>query len=223
MGRIIAIDGPSGAGKSTISRILAERLGFIYLYTGALYRATALYLTRKGLDEDSPDEEIEKALRGFSINFKDGRVYVKDPEQSDEEDVTDAIRTTEIGHYASVFSARGVVRAFLLGIQRDIAERGDIIAEGRDMTTVVFPDSWKKFFITASENERAKRRFEQLRGNGIDVSMEEAVRDVRERDKRDQERDIAPLRIAEDAIIIDTSNKGIHEVIEEILRIVENG
>lgn len=220
MGKVIAIDGPSGAGKSTISRLLAKRLGFQYLDTGALYRATALYLKRKGLSENSTDEEIKRVLEGFYLTFKDDRVIIRDSSLK-EEDVSDLIRTTEIGHLASVFSARKVVRDFLLDIQRDIAGQGNIIAEGRDMTTVVFPDSWKKFYITASEEERAKRRFEQLRDKGI--SMEEALRDVRQRDKRDQERDIAPLRVARDAIIIDTSNKDLNEVIEEVLRFIEKG
>lgn len=215
MGRVIAIDGPSGAGKSTISRILAERLGFQYLDSGALYRATALYLRRKGLNEDSTEEEIKDALKGLSITLTEDRVFIMG------EDVSDAIRTTEIGHFASVFSAKGVVREFLLGTQRDIAIKDDLVAEGRDMTTVVFPDSWKKFFITASEDERAKRRFKQLKDRGINISMEEALRDVRERDKRDQERDIAPLMVAKNAIIIDTSNKNIEEVLEEILNLIE--
>lgn len=227
MGRVIAIDGPSGAGKSTVSRLLAKRLGFKYLDTGALYRATALYLRRKGLNEDSTDEEIKQALDGFSITFKEERVFIKGSnEQSaigyqSDEDVSEIIRTTESGHFASVFSARKVVREFLLDIQRDMAKGSDLIAEGRDMTTVVFPDAWKKFFITASEDERARRRFEQLRCKGIDITMDEAVRDVRERDKRDQERDIAPLRASKDAIIIDTSNKKIKEVIEEMLSFIK--
>lgn len=227
LGRIIAIDGPSGAGKSTISMLLAKRLGFQYLDTGALYRATALYLRRKGLNENSTDEEIKGALKGFSVTFKNDRVLIVDPQgisqnrgcYSSGEEVSEAIRTTEIGHFASVFSARKVVRDFLLGIQRDIAGKSDIIAEGRDMTTVVFPDSWKKFFITASEEERARRRFEQLKERGL--TMEEALRDVRERDRRDQERDIAPLKVSKDAIIIDTTNKGINEVIDEILGFIE--
>lgn len=230
MGKVIAIDGPSGAGKSTISRLLASRLGFDYLDTGALYRAVAFHLRRKGLNENSTDKEIEGALKGFSLTFKDGRVIIKTVplgneqsmnHQSCEEDVSEAIRTTEIGHYASVFSARRVVRDFLLYIQRDIAGKRDIVAEGRDMTTVVFPDSWKKFFITASEDVRARRRYEQLKDKGIDISMEEAMRDIMERDRRDQERDIAPLIVSKDAIIIDTSNKNIEGVLEEVLRFIE--
>ncbi|MFN3480538.1 MAG: (d)CMP kinase [Thermodesulfovibrionales bacterium] len=228
MGRVVAIDGPSGAGKSTVSRLLAERLGFKYLDTGALYRATALYLRRKGLNENSTDEEIKHALDGFSITFKEERVFIKGSGNKSstighlsDEDVSEIIRTTEIGHYASVFSARKVVRDFLLHIQRDMARESDLVAEGRDMTTVVFPDAWKKFFITASEDERARRRFEQLKDKGIDITINEAIRDVRERDKRDQERDIAPLRASKDAIIIDTSNKKIEEVIEEMLSFIK--
>lgn len=228
MGRVIAIDGPSGAGKSTVSKLLAQRLGFKYLDTGALYRATALYLRRKGLNENSTDEEIKQALYGLSITFRDGRVFIKGSSNElsseghlSDEDVSEIIRTTEIGHFASVFSARKVVRDFLLDIQRDMAKESDLVAEGRDMTTVVFPDAWKKFFITASADERARRRFEQLKDKGIDISINEAVRDVRERDKRDQERDIAPLRASKDAIIIDTSDKNIQEVIEEMLSFIK--
>lgn len=217
MGKIIAIDGPSGAGKSTISRLLAKRLGFQYLDTGALYRATALYLMLKGLNEKSSDEEMKNALSGFRLTFCNERVIVND--SLSEKDVTEAIRTTEIGHLASLFSSRKVVRDFLLTIQREIADKGNIIAEGRDMATVVFPDSWKKFFITASEEERARRRFEQLKDKGI--SMDEALRDVRERDKRDQEREIAPLRVSKDAVIIDTTDKDVDEVIEEILGLIK--
>lgn len=227
MGRVIAIDGPSGAGKSTVSRLLAERLGFKYLDTGALYRATALYLRRKGLNENSKDEEIKQALDGFSVTLREERVLIKGSGNNlsaignlSDEDVSEIIRTTEIGHFASVFSARKVVRDFLLHIQRDMAKEDDLVAEGRDMTTVVFPQAWKKFFITASEDERARRRFEQLKDKGIDISINEAIRDVRERDKRDQERHIAPLRAPKDAIIIDTSNKKVEEVIEEILSFI---
>ncbi len=221
MARVIAIDGPSGAGKSTVSKLIAERLGFQYLDTGALYRATALYLRRKGLNQDSTDSEIEEALKGFYVTFKKGRVIIKDPSTSSEEDVSDEIRTTEAGHFASVFSARKAVRDFLLALQRDLAGQTDIVAEGRDMTTVVFPGAWKKFFITASEEVRARRRFNQLREKDIAITMDEAMKDVRERDRRDQERDIAPLRVSEDAIIIDTTDKGIEEVVEEVLKFIK--
>jgi cytidylate kinase len=224
MGRVIAIDGPSGAGKSTISKLVAERLGFQFLDTGALYRATALHLRRKGLKEDSSDEEIANALKGVEIVFIDGKVFLKDAScithhasRSYGEDVSEAIRTTEAGHYASVFSARKAVRDFLLDLQRDAAVHNDIVAEGRDMTTVVFPNAWKKFFLNASEEGRAKRRCLQLKEKGMDITMEEALKDVRERDIRDRSRDIAPLKRTDDAIYIDTTDMSLNAVVDKVL------
>lgn len=216
MGRVIAIDGPSGAGKSTVSKIIAERLGFQFLDTGALYRATALHLRRKGIEPESSDSEIHKALNGVTINFKNGRVFLNG------EDVSEEIRTTEAGHYASVFSAKKAVRDFLLQIQRDAALENDIVAEGRDMTTVVFPNAWKKFFLDASEQGRAKRRYLQLKEKGMDITMQEALRDVMERDKRDSSRDIAPLKRADDAIYIDTTDLNLEEVLKKVLEAIGN-
>ncbi|MBZ0155046.1 MAG: (d)CMP kinase [Alphaproteobacteria bacterium] len=211
MGRVIAIDGPSGAGKSTVSRRVAECLGFSFLDTGALYRAAALYLHRKRLTADSSEEALRSTLEGTEVVFRKGSVFLNG------EDVSGAIRTPEAGHYASVFSARKAVREYLFQVQRDAALHGDIVAEGRDMTTVVFPDAWKKFYLDASEDGRAWRRYQQLKEKGIEISMEEALRDVRERDLRDSQRDIAPLRRAEDALYIDTTNMSLDEVIACIL------
>jgi cytidylate kinase len=211
MGKVIAIDGPSGAGKSSISRLVAERLGFQFLDTGALYRATALYLRRRGLKEDSSDEEIANALKGVQIVFIDEKVFLNS------EDVSEEIRTTEAGHYASVFSARKAVRDFLLNLQRDAAVHNDIVAEGRDMTTVVFPNAWKKIFLDASEEGRAKRRCLQLKEKGMDITMEEALKDVRERDIRDRSRDIAPLKRTDDAIYIDTTDMSLNAVVDKVL------
>jgi len=216
MGRVIAIDGPSGAGKSTISRLVAERLGFQFLDTGALYRATALHLRRKAIEPESHDIEILDALNGVTINFKNGRVFLNG------EDVSEEIRTTEAGHYASVFSAKKAVRDFLLQIQRDAAIENDIVAEGRDMTTVVFPSAWKKFFLDASEEGRAKRRYLQLKEKGMGITMEEALRDVQERDKRDSSRDIAPLKRADDAIYIDTTDLNLEDVLKKVLEAIGN-
>lgn len=235
MGRVIAIDGPSGAGKSTISRMLAEMLGFEFLDTGALYRAAALHLRREGLDENSTDEDIKDTLNKISVIFKNGRVFltpnseirtpdsgttpplipvlVRRGECGDGEDVSEAIRTTEAGHYASVFSAKKAVREFLLQLQRDAAADREIVAEGRDMTTVVFPYAWKKFYLDASEEGRASRRYLQLREKGIDITLEGALEDVKERDQRDMKREISPLIKAEDAVIIDTTDKSIDEVL----------
>ncbi|MFO0754463.1 MAG: (d)CMP kinase [Thermodesulfovibrionales bacterium] len=216
MGRVIAIDGPSGAGKSTISRRVAEHLGFSFLDTGALYRAAALYLHRKGLTADSSDETLRSSLEGTEVIFREGSVFL------DGEDVSEAIRTPEAGHYASVFSARKAVRDFLFQVQRDAALHGDIVTEGRDMTTVVFPDAWKKFYLDASEEGRARRRYQQLKEKGLEISIDEALRDVRERDIRDSRRDIAPLRRAKDALYIDTTDMSLDEVVACILSSLEN-
>ena len=156
---------------------------------------------------ESADREIHGKLEGVRIFFEDGKVMLNG------EDVSGAIRTPEAGHYASVFSARKPVRDFLLAIQRDAAKQRDIVAEGRDMTTVVFPEAWRKIYLDASEEGRARRRYLQLKGKGIEITMEEAMRDVRERDLRDSRRDIAPLRRAEDAIYIDSTNLNQDEVI----------
>ena len=211
MGKVVAIDGPSGSGKSTLSKLLAARLGFRFLDTGALYRAVALHLTEAGLAPESSDRQIRSALDGVVVYFKDDRVLLND------RDVSDAIRTPEAGHYASVFSARKPVRDFLLQIQRDAAIHDDIIAEGRDMTTVVFPGAWRKFYLDAPEESRARRRYLQLREKGVSVTMEEALKDVSDRDIRDSRRDIAPLKRAEDAIYIDTTHMTLEEVTDAIL------
>lgn len=228
MGKVIAIDGPSGAGKSTVAKELAKKLGFRYLDTGALYRAVAIALREKGIGPDDSDDKIVEALRGITLAFKDERVYLKEntghrtqnTESFDGRDVSEEIRSPEIGHYSSVFSARKVVRDFLLNIQRDAALNSDLVAEGRDMTTVVFPDAWKKFYLDASLNERAKRRYLQMRENGTEITESVAEKDVVERDARDSSRDIAPLRKADDAVLIDSSVMTVSEVLENILKII---
>lgn len=216
MGRVIAIDGPSGVGKSTIAYALAERLGFSYLDTGAIYRAAALFLLKRGVKPEDSDEILLEALQVSGIRFGGGKVFLG------ERDVSGEIRTTEVGHYSSVFSARKVVRDFLLGVQRKAAADQDVVVEGRDTTTVVFPDAWKKFYMDASLAERAKRRYIQLRGMGMAVAESDAEKDVAERDKRDQNRGIAPLKKAEDAIIIGTTDKNAEEVLEKIIEIIRS-
>lgn len=217
MGKVVAIDGPSGAGKSTVAKMLADILGFEYLDTGALYRAVALGLNELGIKTDDTDEAIEEALKKISVSFKNAKVFLNG------RDVSVEIRTPEAGHYSSVFSARKPVRDILLPIQRDAAEGADLVAEGRDMTTVVFPDAWRKLYLDASVDARSKRRFDQLRLAGVRISTEEALKDVSERDKRDSSRDIAPLKVADDAEYIDTSDVSLEEVMQMVLEKVGEG
>ena len=214
MGKVIAIDGPSGAGKGTIAKLLAGKLGFSYLDTGALYRAVALTLREKGINPEDSDQTLMAVLNNIKVEFKNEKVFV------DGRDVSELIRSTEIGHYSSVFSTRKVVRDFLLDIQRSTSLNADLVAEGRDMTTVVFPDAWKKFYLDASVEERAKRRYLQLKEKGINITESEAKKDVVERDVRDSGRDIAPLRKADDAVLIDSSSMTINKVLENIMKVV---
>lgn len=212
MARVIAIDGPSGAGKSSVSRLVAKRLGYQYLDTGALYRALALHLLRKGVDPEGADGDIANASKDADIRLDSEEVFLNG------EDVSDAIRTPECGHYASVFSARRSVREHLLNLQKEAALRFNVVAEGRDMTTVVFPDADVKIYLDASEESRAKRRYRQLNEKGMSITMGQALNDVRERDFRDRNRDIAPLRMAEDAVYLDTTNMELEQVVDKIVK-----
>jgi cytidylate kinase len=207
---IVAIDGPAGAGKSTVARELARRLGFSMIDTGAIYRSVALAARRSGVDWDD-DEGLRKLLdRGLDLTFRDDRVLLRG------EDVTEAIRTPEISRGASVVSARPVVRQKLLGLQRDLgrsAPKGAVL-EGRDIGTVVFPDAQVKFFLTASDQARAQRRFSELSEKGLSVPLRDVLSDQLRRDKDDTERAISPLRPAADAIVVDTTGLDLDAVVE---------
>jgi len=216
MTMVVAIDGPSGAGKTTIAKLVAKELGYNYLDTGALYRAIAVSLRDKGLEADDSDADLGGVLRITDVRFVDGKVYTNG------RDVSGEIRSKEIDHYSSVFSARKIVRDFLLDVQRNTALLQDVVVEGRDTTTVVFPDAGKKIFLDASLEERAKRRYQQYKEKGIEITMDEARTGMIDRDKRDSERDIAPLRVAADALFIDTSNLSIEQVIRKILDYVKS-
>jgi len=215
LSRVIAIDGPSGAGKSSVSRLVAMRLGYQYLDTGALYRALALYLTRNGVIAEASDATIVNAVKDATIKLEGEKVLLNG------EDVTDIIRTPEAGHFASVFSARKSVREYLLEMQKTAGRSSNIVAEGRDMTTVVFPDAMVKIYLDASEHGRAQRRYVQLNEKGMSITMEDALKDVQERDFRDKNRDIAPLKRADEAVYIDSTNMSIEEVVDHIIQMAK--
>lgn len=199
---IIAIDGPSGAGKSTLAKRLAKELGFIYVDTGAMYRALALKVLREGVDL-ADDASMARLIGSTTIDLRqvDGALQVL----LDGADVAAEIRTPQVSQMASKASALGVVRTRLLELQRDMARRGNIVAEGRDIGTVVFPQAEVKIFLQASAAERARRRFAELQSAGQSVDLTKTLREIEERDKRDSERDLAPLRQADDALMIDSS------------------
>ncbi len=214
MGRVIAIDGPSGAGKTTIAKLVAKELGFDYLDTGALYRTVALELKNNGIELEDSDDKLKDLLDNSHIAFNNGKVFLNG------KDVSEDIRSSEIDHYSSVFSARKLIRDFLLEVQRDSALDADLVVEGRDTTTVVFPDAKKKIYLSASVEERAKRRYLQFREKRIDMSIDEARRNIIERDIRDSSREIAPLKITSDALLVDSSNLSVEQVLKKILDFV---
>jgi cytidylate kinase len=210
-GFIIAIDGPSGAGKSTIARLLADRMSYIYLDTGAMYRTVALMVKRSGVSIND-ENALSEVCGSVDISFErsqDGACRVF----SNGEDVTRDIRTPEISLLTSHISAKKVVRDFLLQLQRQIGSGGGVVLEGRDIGTVVFPDADIKFFLTASAEERGKRRFLELQAKGESATLERTISEVVQRDMQDEQREHAPLRKAKDAIDIDTTSLSIEEVI----------
>jgi CMP/dCMP kinase len=199
---IIAIDGPSAAGKSTLAKRLAKELGFTYLDTGAMYRALALKVLRERIDIGN-EKMLAEIIGRTAIDLREdkGKLHVL----LDGEDVSELIRTPEVSQMASKASAFKTVRQWMLVLQRALGQRGDVVAEGRDIGTVVFPDAEVKIYLDASAQERARRRVEELRRSGRQVSLDETLREMGERDKRDSERDLAPLRKAADAMAIDSS------------------
>ena len=199
----VAIDGPSGAGKSTLARAAAEALGFLYVDTGAIYRTIGLSIQNRGIDPNDASA-VAAALDTIQVELR----YDASGKQRmllNGRDVSEEIRLPEISRYASAVSALPAVRDYLLEMQRDLARRYDVIMDGRDIGTVVLPDAPVKIFLTASPQVRAKRRFRELEELGTPQPYEEVLRDIQDRDWKDTHRDVAPLRQAEDAVLLDTS------------------
>ena len=221
----IAIDGPAGAGKSTIARAIARRKGYIYVDTGAMFRAMAIYLIRKGTDGDD-EEAISRDCAGADITISyrpaDGS---RTPEQRVllcGEDVTDGLRTEEVGNMASKCSVVPAVRDKLKELQRELARKENVVMDGRDIGTVILPDAQVKIYLTASVGVRAKRRYDELTARGEEADLSVIAAQIQERDRRDMTRPVAPLTQAEDAILVDTSDMTIEEVTERILSIIRN-
>jgi cytidylate kinase len=214
---IVTIDGPAGAGKSTVSKMLARRLNYIYLDTGAMYRAVALRAQREGI-EPKDEPALDRLCANLEISFQEtgeGQRLI-----CQGEDVTERIREPEIGWMASVVSMMRPVREAMGALQRKMGSRGGVVAEGRDMGTVVFPGARFKFFLVADPRERSLRRYRELKAKGREIKLEEVEREVRERDAQDSSRELAPLRPAEDAHLIDSTGLTPEEVVARMLAII---
>ena len=214
----IAIDGPAGAGKSTIARSLARSLGFIYVDTGAMYRAMAYYFLKNRIDPENKSV-IEDACADvdITITYENGEQQVL----LNGENITSQLRKESVGNMASVTSALPAVRIKLTQLQKKLAASTDVVMDGRDIGTAVLPDAQMKIYLTAGTAVRAKRRYEELKAQGIDKSLESIEKDIRNRDYRDMHRDISPLCQAEDAVLVDTSDMDIETVLNTIRRIYE--
>lgn len=212
----IAIDGPAGAGKSTIARRVAKELSFIYVDTGAMYRAVACYLLDQKIDGHDPDA-IAVACSGADVSIE-----YKNEEQIvllNQENINSRLRTEEVGNMASLSSANPKVREHLLGLQRGLAASQSVVMDGRDIGTTILPNADVKIYLTASSLTRAKRRYKELLEKEVACNIEEIQKDIEERDRRDMEREISPLRKADDAVLVDSSEMSIDEVVAAILDI----
>ena len=213
---VVAIDGPVGAGKSTVARRLARTLGFEYLNTGAMYRAVGVAAHYISIDDRAPDQVLEQLLDSITISFQGERVLLNG------KDVSNEISLPEIGDLASRLSTRQMIRDYLRKLQRAAGEAGAIVIEGRDIGTAIFPDAEFKFFLTAELGVRAARRFSELSASGIATSTAEVRKQLEERDRRDQQRALAPLKQADDAIVIDSSGLDVEEVVHAMLDRIEH-
>ena len=214
----VAIDGPAGAGKSTIAKAAAEKMGFIYVDTGAMYRAIGLYYLENDIDihdEEVCTEHLDEIR--VTIRYNEGHQEVL----LNDENVSGRIRTEGVGEAASVTSQYPEVREKLLDLQREMARNYDVIMDGRDIGTTILPDADLKVFLTASVEIRAKRRMTELNEKGIDARLEMVIREIAERDYRDMNREVSPLKQAEDAVVVDTSDLTIEEVQDKIIELIK--
>ena len=207
---IVTIDGPAGAGKSTVSKELARRLGYTYLGTGAMYRAVAWAAGQKGVDVGD-EKALSELCNDLKLGFQGDRILVNG------EDISSLIRSPEMDGLSSAVSRVAVVREYLTGMQRELGRQGRLVAEGRDMGTVVFPQAVHKFFLSASAGERARRRKMQMENQGGEVAYEEILAQIEARDLADSTRSIAPLQAAPDCIVIDSSDLTVEDVLEKIV------
>ncbi len=215
----IAIDGPAGAGKSTVAKEIAKRLNFVYIDTGAMYRAFGLYYLKKGISLDN-EEDVDRYLNDVNIEMENNAGIIK--LFLNKEDVTTAIRTEEASRGASKVSVYSEVREKMVELQRKMAKKTSVVMDGRDIGTVVLPDADLKIYLTASVEERAKRRYLEQTEKGMNVNLEDIKKDIEERDYRDMHRDVSPLKQASDAVLIDTSNITQEEVVEKILKLCKD-
>ena len=209
MTRVVTIDGPSGSGKGTISQLLAERLGWHFLDSGALYRVLGVAALRGGIDEGEP-KKLKKLAEVLDVTFENNYIFLEG------DDISDDIRTESAGNMASKVAALPQVRTALLERQRAFARKPGLVADGRDMGTVVFPSAEVKIFLTASAEERAQRRYKQLKEKGLDVSLADLAAEIRERDERDRNRSVSPLKAAAAALEVESTGLSIEEVFEQV-------
>lgn len=215
MKNVIAIDGPGGAGKSTIAKLLAKKLNYLHLDTGAMYRAVTLAAIRKNIDFNKKDKLIKVAEK-IDISFNEaGEIFL------DDENVSEEIRSARVNEHVSETAAVKGVRKILVDKQRKLAENNKVVMDGRDITTVVLPEAEHKFFLTASLKERAERRYQEIKSKNKEADFQKIKESIARRDKLDSEREHSPLKKAEDAVLLDTTDLSINEVLNKMLSIIE--
>ena len=217
---IIAIDGPAGTGKGTISKLISQRLNFVYIDTGAMYRAFTLKMLREKITLDELDK-IEYLLKRIKIDFETSKNSEVQRVFLDGEDVTEEIRMPAVNEIVSPVSAIKIIRIKMVELQRNLGKGKDCIMEGRDITTVVFPNAEVKIYLTATPEERANRRFKELKAKGIETTYEETLDSINKRDYNDMNKEMGALKVADGAIVLDTTELSIEEVYEEIKKIIE--